>query len=45
MEEIEYEVDCPVCETGSKITLVDVEERPAHCPMCGSEIEDDWDEE
>lgn len=34
-----YEIECPVCDI---ITLVEVkydEERPAHCPMCGEDVE------
>ena len=41
----EYDINCPVCQHIVLVAVEDSEEKPAHCPMCGSELEDDWDEE
>jgi len=35
----QFEINCPVCDI---LTVVEVrydEERPAHCPMCGEDVE------
>jgi uncharacterized paraquat-inducible protein A len=45
MDEIEYDIDCPVCQLTTQVIVEDSEEKPAHCPMCGSELDDDWEEE
>jgi Zn finger protein HypA/HybF involved in hydrogenase expression len=37
MEELQYELECILCHTKSTVIVVDEEEPPAHCPMCGSE--------
>lgn len=37
--ENQFEIECPVCDI---VTLVEVkydENRPAHCPMCGEDVD------
>ena len=38
MEE-EYWAECVACETETQVLVVDSEEVPQYCPMCGSPIE------
>lgn len=35
MEE-EYWAECVACDTETQVMVVDNEETPAYCPMCGS---------
>ena len=38
MEE-EYWAECIACETETQVLVIDTEEIPQYCPMCGSPIE------
>lgn len=38
MEE-EYWAECDACETETQVLVIDQEEIPQHCPMCGHPIE------
>tara|TARA_R110002153_G_scaffold53671_2_gene149460 strand:+ start:230 stop:364 length:135 start_codon:yes stop_codon:yes gene_type:complete len=39
MDEFEYAMECPICETQVQITVIDIDERPVSCPMCSEEVE------
>jgi len=41
MDEYEYELDCPMCDTLVQLTVIHIDEKPVNCPMCGTEVE--WD--
>ncbi len=38
MEE-EYWAECPACEVETQVLVLDSEELPQYCPMCGSRME------
>ena len=38
MEE-EYWADCPACEVETQVLVIDNEESPQYCSMCGSPLE------
>jgi hypothetical protein len=38
MEE-EYWTECDACDTESQVMVIDSEEIPQYCPMCGSPME------
>ncbi len=38
MEE-EYWTECAACDTESQVLVVDSEETPLYCPMCGSPMQ------
>ena len=40
MDEFTYALECIICEVETEVTVLDIDERPLHCPMCGSEVED-----
>ena len=42
MNEYEYSLECPVCETQLSLMVIDIDEKPINCPMCGTETE--WSE-
>jgi hypothetical protein len=33
-----YELECCVCETQTEVLVVNSEEEPSYCPMCGVTI-------
>lgn len=35
----EYNFVCEMCDTEITVTVVDVDEKPNFCPMCGNECE------
>jgi rubrerythrin len=35
-----YIMVCGICDVETEITVFEQDERPLHCPMCGSEVED-----
>jgi rubrerythrin len=37
--ETEYWVECEVCGVETEVVVLDEEEVPQHCPMCGSVVE------
>ena len=39
-EEIEFDVECSLCESRVLITIY-TSEQPAFCPMCGADISDE----
>jgi len=39
MLEKEFEVYCAVCETYTNVFVMDCDEEPAFCPMCGTEAD------
>lgn len=38
-EEYEYNLECPVCESQLQLFVIDIDEKPVNCPMCGTETE------
>lgn len=36
-EEVEFVTSCEVCESECSIVVLNVDEKPVHCPMCGEE--------
>lgn len=34
--EVEYWTECDACETETHVMVIDEEEVPQYCPMCGS---------
>ena len=38
MEETEYWTECVACETETQVLVVDNDEPPQFCPMCGSPV-------
>lgn len=42
MIDYEYDLECPVCDVGLSVTVENTEEKPAYCPMCGTQVE--WEE-
>jgi len=44
VDEFEFELECSVCETRLSIIVFDSEEKPTHCPMCGSPSEGEWED-
>jgi hypothetical protein len=45
MEDTEYDLSCPVCETGLTLIVYDCDETPTYCPMCGSPLGDEWEKD
>lgn len=41
MDEYEYELICPMCDTAVQLKVIHIDEKPINCPMCGTEAE--WD--
>lgn len=37
--EKEYWASCDACETETQVLVIDEEEVPCYCPMCGSSVE------
>jgi len=38
---LNYEVICEVCDITTLVEVLEVDEKPIFCPMCGSELFDD----
>lgn len=37
---MEYRIECPICDIQTTVEVhYDDESIPAHCPMCGSDVE------
>lgn len=39
MEEFTYSITCDICETSMTLKVMDVDELPNFCPMCGDEVD------
>ena len=37
--ESQFEIECPICDICTSVVVKYDEERPAHCPMCGEDVE------
>ena len=37
--ETEYWTECEACETETQVMVIDQEEIPQYCPMCGFSVE------
>jgi len=42
MEDYRHELECPSCETVLEVQIVDVDEFPVYCPMCGEDVSENW---
>ena len=42
MEEYKHTLECPSCETKIKLE-VDIDEMPVYCPMCGEDVNEEWE--
>jgi C4-type Zn-finger protein len=43
--EIEYTIDCPICDIQTIVRVPYEDDIPRHCPMCSSDIEAESSEE
>ena len=41
MDEFQFELVCPLCDSRQQIAVIDIDEKPNYCAMCGTEAE--WD--
>jgi Zn-finger nucleic acid-binding protein len=41
---MKYTIECPICDITTKVSVLYDEDIPAHCPMCGEDIDLDTDE-
>jgi hypothetical protein len=41
-EEFHYEAECDLCGTTQELIVIDIDERPNFCCMCGTELL--WDQ-
>lgn len=39
MDQLEYQTECELCESTTLITVLDVDEKPNFCPMCGEDLQ------
>lgn len=39
MEENLFKIVCDICETETRVTVLEVDEYPQFCPMCGEQVE------
>jgi len=42
MDEYEYKLECPACEIHMNLVVVDEDELPVYCPMCGEDVNEEW---
>lgn len=42
--EYEYEMVCGVCDASSTLIVKNSEEKPTHCPMCGTPSQEEWED-
>jgi len=42
MDEFDYALECPSCDVSLTMRVVDEDERPAFCPMCGEDVNEEW---
>lgn len=44
MEEyFKHTLECPSCETRIELEVIDVDEMPVYCPMCGEDVNEEWE--
>jgi len=41
-EEYEYDLECYFCDSRLTLIVYQNEEKPTHCPMCGTLNEEEW---
>jgi hypothetical protein len=39
-----YTFECPSCDCNISLTVYDCDELPIFCPMCGDDMNGEWDE-
>lgn len=42
MEEFNYELECGMCSVYSVLLVIEEQEIPTYCPMCGSDQSSEW---
>lgn len=42
--EYEYEMVCGVCDAAVTLIVKNSEEKPTHCPMCGTPSIEEWED-
>jgi uncharacterized paraquat-inducible protein A len=42
MEEFLYVLNCLSCDVRVQLKVIDEEELPAFCPMCGEDVNEEW---
>jgi len=35
----QFEIECPICDICTEVTVKYDQEKPAHCPMCGEDVD------
>jgi len=44
MEEYTYTLECSSCDVHTRLTVFVEDELPAFCPMCGHDVNEEWEE-
>lgn len=39
MDETEYQLECGLCDTTTIVVVIEVDEKPIFCPMCGEDLQ------
>ena len=42
MDEFDYSLNCPSCDSKIYIRVRQVDELPIFCPMCGEDVNEAW---
>lgn len=37
--EYEYSIECPICDISTAVVVKYDDDVPAHCPMCGGDVD------
>ena|GEM_PF-3186943 len=45
MEEYKYKLECSSCEVQIEIEVINENELPCYCPMCGEDMNEEWVEQ
>ena len=45
MEEYKYKLECSSCEVQIEIEVINENELPCYCPMCGGDMNEEWVEQ
>jgi endogenous inhibitor of DNA gyrase (YacG/DUF329 family) len=40
-----YNIDCPICDIHTDVTVAYDDDQPRFCPMCGSDVEAEFESE
>jgi len=42
MDEYTYTLECPACDVKMVLTVLNEDELPCNCPMCGEDVNEEW---